>query len=88
MQTIVERSTLLSKYIADSDAIITAGPEGILFGNPPLFIISDLNSENSLVYSDVEPPSDWFGNKYFFDGDAWTLNPDWVDPLLEVIEAA
>jgi len=25
-------------------------------------------------------PDDWTGNKYFYDGAAWTLNPDWIDP--------
>jgi hypothetical protein len=53
-------------------------------GDPAQFIIGDLNSTTVTVTDNVtNAPDDWTGNKYFFDGTTWTLNPDWVDPTLD-----
>ena len=84
MKTIVETSSGLSKYLLADDVNITATADNITVGDPAQFIIGDLNSTTVTVTDNVtNAPADWSGNKYFFDGTTWTLNPDWVDPTLE-----
>jgi len=84
MKTIVETSSGLSKYLLADDVTITATADNITVGDPAQFIIGDLNSTTVTVTDNVtNAPGDWSGNKYFFDGTTWTLNPDWVDPTLD-----
>ena len=53
-------------------------------GDPAQFIIGDLNSTTVTVTDGVtNAPDNWTGNRYFFNGTAWTANSDWVDPTLE-----
>jgi hypothetical protein len=81
MKTIVETSTKLSKYLLADDVVITATANNITVGDPPQFIIADLNSTTVTVTDNVtNAPSDWTGNKYKLDGTTWSANPDWVDP--------
>ena len=82
MKTIVQNSTNLSKYLVEDSVTIESTTDSITVGSPAQFIISDLNDNNSTVYANItDAPADWSGNKYFFDGTDWTLNPDWVDPM-------
>ena len=84
MKTIVETSSNLSKYLLADDVTITATADNITVGDPAQFIIGDLNSTTVTVTDNVtNAPADWSGNKYFYDGATWTLDPDWVDPTLE-----
>ena len=84
MKTIVETLSGLSKYLLADDVTITATVENITVGDPAKFIIGDMNSTTVTVTDNVtNAPDDWTGNKYFFDGTTWTLNPDWVDPTLD-----
>ena len=84
MKTIVETATGLSKYLLDDSVTITANSDHIVVGDPPEFIVADLNSSNATITENVtNAPSDWTGNKYTFDGTTWTQNPDWVDPNAE-----
>ena len=84
MKTIVETSSGLSKYLLADDVTITATADNITVGDPAQFIIGDLNSGNATITENVtNAPADWSGNKYTFDDNTWTLNPDWVDPTLE-----
>ena len=84
MKTIVETSSGLSKYLLADDVTITATADNITVGDPAQFIIGDLNSTTVTVTDGVtNAPSDWTGNKYFFDGTSWTANSDWVDPTLD-----
>ena len=84
MKTIVETSSGLSKYLLADDVTIIATAQDITVGDPAQFIIGDLNSTTVTVTDNVtNAPADWSGNKYFFDGTTWTLDPDWVDPTLE-----
>jgi len=81
MKTIVETSSGLSKYLLADDVALSATAQDITVGDPAQFIIGDLNSGNATVYESVtDAPTDWTGNKYFYDGATWTLNPDWIDP--------
>ena len=84
MKTIVETATGLSKYLLADDVTIVSNADNIVVGDPAQFIIGDLNSTTVTITENVtNSPEDWSGNKYFFDGTTWTLNPDWVDPTLE-----
>lgn len=81
MQTIVENTTHLSKYLLDDVEVVALNEDNIVVGDPPAFIIDDLNASTVTVYEGVTAPADWIGNKYTFDGTEWTLNPNWVEPL-------
>jgi hypothetical protein len=84
MKSIVETSSGLSKYLLADDVNVIATAESITVGDPAQFIISDLNSTTVTVTDGVSnAPDDWAGDKYFFDGTTWSLNPDWVDPYPE-----
>lgn len=74
MKTIIELETQLSKYVFENDALIVFKDDSI---ETPIFIISDLNTSNAKMFENVNPPNDWIGNKYLFNGVDWTLNPDW-----------
>lgn len=81
MKTIVQNSSNLSKYLLEDDVTVTVSSDDITVGDPPRFIVADLNSENATVHENVtNAPSDWRGNKYLFDGSEWSQNPNWVDP--------
>lgn len=80
MKTIVETATGLSKYLLADDVVVTLNADHIVVGEPPQFIIADLNADNAVVYEGVTAPEGWSGNKYTFDGSDWTLNPDWAEP--------
>jgi hypothetical protein len=80
MQTIVENSTNLSKYLLDDSEVVALNEDNIVVGDPAKFIVADLNAGTATVYESVTAPEDWTGNKYTFDGTDWTLNPDWVEP--------
>lgn len=80
MKTIVEKSTSISKYLLNDTEVVLLNEDNIVVGDPPKFIIGDLNVSTATVYKGVTAPVDWAGNKYTFDGTDWTLNPDWADP--------
>lgn len=81
MKTIVETSSGLSKYLFADDVQIVTNADNIVIGNPAELTISDLNSGNTTITNNVtNAPSDWVGDRYFFDGSVWTQNPNWVDP--------
>lgn len=79
MKTIVETSTGLSKYLLADDVTIIMNADHIVVGDPPQFIVGDMGTNNAVVHENVLAPADWIGNKYTYDGNEWTLNPDWVD---------
>ena len=84
MKTIVETSSGLSKYLLADDVTVVSNSDMIHVGDPIEFSIGDLNSTTVTITDNVtNAPDDWTGNKYFFNGTAWSLNPDWVDPTLD-----
>lgn len=76
MKTITRKN--LSLYLFDSEKPLAVTAENIAVGDPVEFIISDCNSNNTVLHENVIAPQDWAGYKYFFDGSTWTVNPDWV----------
>ena len=86
MKIIINKSTKLVKYNLENDIQVIIGARATAVNNSdgsPLFIISDLRLENADVVEDVDNvPEDWAGNKYIYEGGAFTLSPDWVGPEL------
>lgn len=81
MKTIVQTQTGLSKYLLDDAKTVTMSSDKIEVGDPVELIIMDLDSSTATLYEGVtNSPADWSGNKYTFDGSAWTLNASWVEP--------
>ena len=77
MKTIIETSTNISKYLFEDDVSVDMTSEQIIVGDPPRFIIADMNSDNSTLYTDItNAPDDWTGCKYTFDGTTWILELD------------
>lgn len=77
MKTLVEIESGLSKYIFDDETPLVIGDATI---ETPYFIIGDLDKNNARLYEQVTAPADWIGNKYRFDGQAWSISPDWSEP--------
>jgi len=77
-KVITENSTNLAKYVFDDGDTITYEADRLVC---PAFIVADLNSGNCTEHISVaDVPGDYVGNRYFYDGADWTVNPDWVDP--------
>lgn len=73
MKTVTKQN--VSLYVFDDSESLTVTENGIIVGNPIEFIVGDCDA----FYSEVTPPDGWKSGKYFYDGSAWLLNPDWVD---------
>ena len=71
MQTIVYKDTNKSVYIFEDDTVLVSTENEI---STPSFDIMDLNSDNSIIFTDVTPPEDWTPSKYIFDGTTWEIN--------------
>ena len=76
MKTITKNNKSL--YLFEDAEYLNINNQNIVVGNPEVLIISDCNLTNVVLHENVEPPEDWIGCKYFFDGTAWTLNPDYI----------
>ena len=80
MKTLIKLPSMLSKYVWADDVEITVGTD---FTTTPDFIIGDMKAANAILVSNITPPNDWAGNKYFYSVGTWTLNPQWIDPTQE-----
>lgn len=80
MKTIVRKGTNVSLYLLDDNVSLDIQESHIVVGDPAMFIIGDCGTSNVDVHENVADPGDWQGWKYFYDGQAWTLNPDWTQP--------
>lgn len=83
MKTIVEIETNESKYLESDETVINMLEDKIEVGNPLIYTVSDLNSENSIVVEGVTAPEDWIGCKYKYIDGAWQLSENWVDEGLD-----
>jgi hypothetical protein len=85
MKTLTLNINNASVYILDDETELTVSADNIVVGSPAQFIIGDCNMDNCNIYGNVNPPHDWVGHKYCFDGSAWTNNPNWKDPSTSAI---
>lgn len=88
MKVLVRNEDNISIYLIDDGATVNFVDDQIhITGDAEMgnVVVGDRSSDDTTLYEDVtDAPEDWFGWKYFYDGSAWTLNPDFVgDGLLE-----
>ena len=76
MQTIVRKDTNISLYYLEDSKTVDIGSDQttISDGGTPELIIADCNSSNVTLHTGVEAKSDWFGDKYKYDGSSWSAN--------------
>ena len=76
MQTLTWKENNISMhYFSDSKTInVTSTQTTISEGDTIELIISDCNSSNVTLHTGVEAKSDWFGDKYKYDGSTWSAN--------------
>ncbi len=79
MKTIIDTATNISKYVFSDNDELGVSDDYITC---PEFIIADMDASNAQVVTDVTPPDDWVGCKYFLIDGAWSVNPDWSEPEL------
>ena len=79
MKTIVELETNESKYLENDDTVINVFEDRIEVGDPLIYVIGDLNSENSEVIENVTAPNEWIGCKYLYVDGAFEINSSWED---------
>tara|TARA_R110000796_G_scaffold252109_1_gene385171 strand:- start:55 stop:315 length:261 start_codon:yes stop_codon:yes gene_type:complete len=60
---------------------VTITDSQVEVGNPLMYVNLDYNNSNCNLYTDVNLPDDYAAQKYTFDGESWTLNPDWIEPI-------
>jgi len=84
MKTITDNNTGLSIYVyGDSDSVLQ-NYNNIVSDK---LTIWDRNSGNTTLYTNVTPPEDWEGSKYFFNGTDWAINPSWQEPTEEFLKS-
>lgn len=86
-KTLTFNDTGRSPYLFDDSKNVTMGADKITVGDEanPDFYIGDMNSGNATLHESVTGPADWQGNRYTFDGSAWTEVDGWVDPKVAEI---
>lgn len=80
MKTITRNGSNVSLYLFSDETLIDVQPDKTIIGDPEQLIILDCNVTNITVHEQVSEPEAWRAWKYFYDGQAWTLNPEWIDP--------
>jgi len=85
MKTIIENATSESLYIFDDGKIINILDSKMTVGEPVELMILDCNSTNVSLVENVNPPEDWEGRKYTFDGTTWTVTQEWIDANTEEV---
>ena len=85
MKTLIRKDTKVSCFLweddievtIDSDHVLAAATTGTVTGTFfPKLNISYLNSDNAEIIENVEPPVDWVGEKYTYDG-KWARSNLW-----------
>ena len=69
----------VSIYLFEDGEAVNITSSNITVGAPPKFIISDCNSTNTTLHSNVTSPEEWMGHKYTYNG-AWAAVEGWVTP--------
>lgn len=76
MQTLTWKENNISMhYFSDSKTInVTSTQTTVSEGDTVELIIADCNSSNVTLHTGVETKSDWFSDKYKYDGSSWSAN--------------
>ena len=78
MKTLTNLSNV-SIYLFEDGEAVNITSSNITVGAPPKFIISDCNSTNTTLHSNVTSPEEWMGHKYTYNG-TWSAVEGWVTP--------
>jgi hypothetical protein len=73
MKTIVRKDNNLSIFLFDDNETVIFNNDNIIVGNPARFIVADLNIDNSFLIENITAPNDWYGCKYYYSDNTWTL---------------
>ena len=76
MQTIITTEDNVSKYVFEDSVNINITEDCI---ETPFFKIMDLNTSNAAVLDCSTIPADWYGCKYIYEGNSWSLNTDFEE---------
>lgn len=77
MKTITLKADNRSILIAEDTDVVTVESNHVKRNEERIY---GIGADTVDLYEGVTAPEDWSSSKYFFDGTAWTQNPDWVDP--------
>ena len=80
MKTIVRKGSNVSLSLFKDDVIVEITNTNIKVKGLQLLTILDCDESNAIVYENVNAPGDWKEWKYLYDGENWSLNPDYVEP--------
>lgn len=84
MKTLVRVDTDASiVMVTDGTPILMLTDRVMVGSGKNLYILGDHNIETLTLYEGVTPPDDWAPYLYLFDGEAWSVNPDYVAPGLK-----
>lgn len=79
MKTLVRISNNVSYHSIDDNETVVMTNENVLIGDPVRLIIEDQDINNSILYENVIFPNGWANGKFKYDGQTWTLNPDYIE---------
>jgi hypothetical protein len=84
MKTLVDSIQQLSIFVLEDNATIEE-QNGMLKinDNGKVFFLGDKNSQNTVVYYNIEAPQDWRASRYFYDGTSWSVNDKWEDTSIQ-----
>jgi hypothetical protein len=78
MKTLTKNNRSLHMF--DDSEVLIIGIDHTVVGDPPVLIISDCNSTNTVLHENITtPPEDWFGTKYLYTDNVWSPDPTWRD---------
>lgn len=78
MKILVENETNLCKYVWEDGYDVTQTESSTTTDEQTIL---DMTINNSTIYDGVILPEDFLVNKYFYDGESFTLNEQYVDPV-------
>ena len=82
MKTLTKNNRSL--YLFEDTEYLNITSQNIIVGNPEILIISDCNSTNTVVHTDVTAPDDWVGCKYLYIDGVWLNDPTWREKPISV----
>lgn len=85
MKVLVRNEDNISIYLIDDGATVDfVGDQIHITGDAEMgdVVVGDRSSDDTTLYEGVtDAPDDWFGWKYYYDGSAWSLNPNFEDDV-------
>ncbi len=72
MKTLINKETLISKYILEDSEEVYLLEDRVMFKD---FVISDMNISNTEIVDVENVPLDWKGNTYMYN-DGWIKIPE------------